>query len=257
MSSVFGTAPTPGAVDAAERPVEAPTEVLAPTGPPDALAPTYRVPRVDLLPPEVRARRRLRSTQRSSAAVLALLVTALAAGFALSARDAGEAADELAAVQARTAALTAQQARYDRVPQVYGQVDAAQQALRTAMAADVLWSTVLADLASSAPDGLWLTTVNASIATPATPDAVLGVVDPVTAAGTSAPVGTLKVGGTVREEGQVATWLEVLDAQAGLSGATTTGITRTAVGEQPVMTFESSAAITGEAFSRRFEQGTN
>jgi Tfp pilus assembly protein PilN len=254
MSSSFPTAPAFGqpAADAA------PTEVLAPAAPPDALTSTYQVPRVDLLPPEVLARRRFRATQRRSAVVLAAVAAALAGGYVLAVLDAGDAADELATAQARTAELTAEQARYARVPQVYGQVDAAQVALRTAMAADVRWYAHLGDLAASAPEGLWLTSITASVTPAATPGAVPGtVVDPLAAAGAAPSLGTLRINGTVREEQQVAAWLDALDATPGLTGATTSGITRTAVGDQPVMTFESSATITADALSRRFEQGTN
>ena len=260
MSSVFPPQPTFGS-PAGPAEDAAPTEVLAPAGPPDALAPVYRVPRVDLLPPEILARRRFRHTQQRSVVALAALVVGLAGGYVLSAQDRSEAADELAVAQARTAALTAEQAQYARAPQVYAQVDAAKAALRSAMAGDVRWYTYLADLAVTAPDGLWLTTVTASVTpsagTATAPVGAAVVVDPLAAPGAAAPVGTLSVGGTAEQEPQVASWLEVLDATPGLTGASTSSITRTAIGERSVLTYESAATVTADALSRRFEQETD
>lgn len=256
---VFGSPFAPAGPAEGTTPDAAPTEVLAPAAPPDALAPAYRVPRVDLLPPEILVRRRFRHTQQRSVVALAALAAVLAGGCVLSAQDAREAADELAVAQARTAALQAEQAQYARAPQVYAQVDAAQAALRTAMASDVRWYTYLADLAVTAPEGLWLTTVTASVtpAASAAPVDPSAVTDPLAAAGAAPSVGTLTVGGTVTEEPQVASWLEVLDATPGLTGASTSSITRTAIGERSVLTYESAATITADALSRRFEQETN
>lgn len=227
------------------------TAVLPPTGPSTAIVPAYRVPRVDLLPPEILVRRRFVRTQRRSAVALVAVLAVITAGYAVQVRAAGEAADELAVAQARTASLQAEQVQFARAPQVYAQVEAAQAALRTAMSDDVRWYSYLADLTVTAPDGVWLTSITASVE----PAAV--VADPLAATGAAAPVGTLSIAGTVTEETQVADWLEVVDATPGLSGAATSGITRTAVGPRPVFAFESSASITADALSGRYEQETN
>ena len=62
-----------------------------------------------------------------------------------------------------------------QVPVVYAQVDAAQAALRAAMATDVPWHRYLGDLAATYPAGVWLTSLNASV-DPAVPSAGSGSV---------------------------------------------------------------------------------
>ncbi len=125
----------------------------------------YPVARVNLLPTEILAERRLRRTQLGLGAVVLGVVGAVAAGFVLAASSAATAEDELAAEQARTKVLTDEQAEYAEVPLVLGQVEAAQAARATAMATDVLWYEYLSHLSASYPQDVWMRDLTATVAT--------------------------------------------------------------------------------------------
>ncbi len=207
----------------------------------------YHLPRVDLLPPEIRVRRRLASLQRTLGAALLALGVLLLAVYVLSLRESASAAVDLGAVTTRTAELQAEQAQYTGVPQAQTQVDAARGALRQAMATDVRWYQYLTDLALSHPDGVWLTNLSATLA----PTAPAGAAS--SALGTPG-VGVITFSGTSDVHPQVADWLEALDATPGLADASISTSERSAVGERPVVTFESTVTVTPDALSGRFEQ---
>lgn len=207
-------------------------------------------PRVSLMPAEVMTTRRVRRAQHRGVLALVGVVVLVVAVYALVAGERSMARDDLAAAQQRSAELTAEQSRYARAPLVYAQVDDTRAALASVMAGDVRWYQYLADLAVTSPTGLWLTSWQASAAdptlAPATPDPVTGL------PAAAAPVAALTVSGTAANEPDVADWLDVLSATPGLAGSTASSLTRTAVGEQPVITFDSSAAMTDAALSDRY-----
>ena len=207
-------------------------------------------PRVDLLPSEVVTVRLVRRAQRRGALVLVAVLALVVAAYVLVSGERTMAREDLAAAQQRSVQLTAEQARYARAPIVYAQVEQTRAALASVMAGDVRWYQYLADLAVTSPPGLWLTSWQASTSdptlAPATPDPAAG------APAAVAPVATLTVSGTAADEPDVADWLDVLAATPGLTGSTASSLTRTAVGEQPVITFDSSASMTEAALSDRY-----
>lgn len=206
-------------------------------------------PRVDLLPGEVVTVRQVRRAQRRGAAALVGVLVLIAAAYVLVSGERAMAREDLAAAQARTVGLTAEQAKYAEAPLVYAEVESTQAALASVMAGDVRWYQFLADLAVTSPPGLWLTSWQATSSDPS----LAPTVDPVTGAPAAAvPVANLTVSGTAADEPDVADWLDVLSATPGLTGSTASSLARTAVGQQPVITFDSSAAMTKAALSDRY-----
>lgn len=207
-------------------------------------------PRVSLMPTEIMTTRRVRRAQRRGILALAGVVVLVVAAYALVSGERSVARDDLAAAQQRSTELTTEQSRYARAPQVYAQVDDTRAALASVMAGDVRWYQYLADLAVTSPTGLWLTSWQASTSdptlAPTTPDPTTG--QPAAAA----PVAALTISGTAADEPDVADWLDVLTATPGLAGSTASSLTRTAVGAEPVITFDSSAAMTRAALSDRY-----
>jgi len=205
----------------------------------------YLLPRVNLLPPEILAERRLRRTQLGLGAVVLGVVGAVAAGFVVSAASAATAEDELAAEAARTRVLTNEQAEYAEVPQVLGQVEAAQNARATAMTTDVLWYEYLTHLSASYPKDVWMRDLTATIA-PADAAAV--------ATGTTSPgIGTLLVNGTSTVHTGVADWMDVVEGTTGLVNPMYTEATRTDVDGTIVVDWTSQADVTPDALSNRYE----
>jgi Tfp pilus assembly protein PilN len=221
----------------AAAPVEAPV-----------LSPQFTLPRVNLLPPEVRSARRLRRTQQVLAVVTAAVLVGLGGAYALARHEEGTADREVAATRAKTAQLQAAQARYADVPKVYAEVDALKSARAAAMASDVLWFDYLDRLAGTDPAAVWFDDLHASLFdTDTTPS------DPLAPTG----VGVLTVKGTGSAHPDLADWLDALDGTSGLASAGFTKSERTDVGGQVVVGFESSATVTPDALSHRYDAGND
>lgn len=213
------------------------------------------VVRVDLLPEEVVRARRLKATQRHLGAGLAVLAAVLAGGVWWATSSTAQAAEELAAAEARTATLQAREAEFAEVPRVLSEVQGARDAQTLAMAGDVLWHRFLDDLALTYPSEVWLTNLTVTVAGPGGASAAVTTPATTGATGTGvAALGTLDVTGRAFEHSDVAAWMDVLDGTPGYADATLSSSKRTAVGDRPVVDFSTRASVTTDALSRRFEQ---
>ncbi|GAB2694353.1 PilN domain-containing protein [Thalassiella azotivora] len=214
---------------------------------------TYTVPRVNLLPDEVHEARRLRRTQLAMGGCVVAVLAALGAGYVVLAGQTDAAADELAAEQARTDVLRAEESEYAEVPRIMAQVDSAKSAQATAMANDVLWYRYLNDLALTYPAEVWLTNLTATVAGPTTAVAPVAGADPLATPG----VGSLTVSGKALAHSDVASWLDVLAGTPGFADAGFSNSTLSEVGGQSIVEFSSDAVVTGDALSHRFDQKAN
>ncbi|GAB4067624.1 hypothetical protein GCM10028777_24180 [Angustibacter speluncae] len=212
-----------------------------------ALSSGYAVPRVNLLPPEILAERRLRRTQLGLAAVVLAVTGLVAGGFVLSAASVAQAEDALADEQSVTNDLLAEQAKYSEVPKVIAEVEAAQAGRETAMSSDVLWFDYLSHLSASYPENVWvkdLTVTAAPASATAVPDPT-GLVTP--------GIATISVSGTARSHDDVAAWLDVLDATPGFADATYSVAARNDIETTALVDFSSTVTVTEDALSHRFE----
>jgi Tfp pilus assembly protein PilN len=202
----------------------------------------YAVPRVNLLPDEIVAERQLRRTQMGLGAVVLATVGAVAAGFVVAAASAAAAQDDLDVATANTSRLTAEQAEYAEVPQVLGQVQAAQEARATAMGADVLWYDYLGHLSASYPKDVWLRdlTVTANA-----PGQVAGA--------PADQIAKIDFNGTGAQHTGTADWLDVLGATPGLANPMYSESTRTDIDGTVVVDFTTSVSVTRDALSHRYE----
>jgi Tfp pilus assembly protein PilN len=124
------------------------------------------VPKVDLLPPELKEAREWRRA-RGRALILVLLgalvmLTAVAAAtwwaqLNTAARD---------AAQARTDELLAMQSEFVEVNQVQGAIRSAEDALAQASTTDILWRDLLVDLQRTLPAGTRITTLTIESSSP-------------------------------------------------------------------------------------------
>lgn len=116
-------------------------------------------PRVDLLPPEVRAERRNARTRRGFGwGVLAvLLAVVLATGGAFSLNVLSQA--KLLAARTETTSLLAQQQKYAPVREVQNQVALAQAAQQAGASTEIDWKAFLDQVGTAQPSGLVLTSV--------------------------------------------------------------------------------------------------
>lgn len=209
---------------------------------------SYTIPRVNLLPPEIIAARALARTQRWLGAALVLVVIAIAGAFVLFQQRADDAAQTLAAEQARTAVLQKEQAQYARVPVVLAQVEAATAARETAMATDVAWYDYLDRLALTYPAGIWFGDLTAAVAAPsliATPS-----VDAIATPG----IGSVTFTGSGVTPPDVANLMDVLDGTDGFADTALTSVTRTDSDGQVVVDYSVQAVLTDAALSHRFDR---
>ena len=124
------------------------------------------LPRVDLLPPEVRAERHSGVVVRRAwmGVVGAAVVVAIAAGGAT--LGSIEANDELLASQAETQQLLIEQGRYTAVREVKADIQLLTAAQTVAGAAEIPWPSYLAQIQATLPDGVTVSTITIDQASP-------------------------------------------------------------------------------------------
>lgn len=127
------------------------------------------VPRVDLLPLEVRAERR--GAQNVRRAWLGVIGVAVVAGIATGAATltSMQAKDELASTQGETSALTAQQAKYSKVRTIESKTTLIDAAREVGGSTDIDWNSYLTKLQATLPADTTIQSVSVDSATPLTP----------------------------------------------------------------------------------------
>lgn len=123
-------------------------------------------PQVNLLPPEIRASRSLRTVKRLLALALVAVLALAGLGYAFAAMQASSARSEAEAEQAETRRLLAEQQQYAEVPQVLGALDSAEQARLLGTSTEVLWKPYLDELFNSAPPNVQFASISVEGATP-------------------------------------------------------------------------------------------
>jgi Tfp pilus assembly protein PilN len=207
-----------------------------------------RMPRVNLLPPEILQGRKLRRTKSLLAGSLVVVVAAIGVGYVSQVDAKNSAQDELTQTQAEGARLQAEQAKYADVPKTIAAIDAAEASRELAMSQDVEWYRTLTNFSLALPQNVWFESLSLQLAGSA--DAAAAPA----ASGTAAGIGVLTVEGHAKSHPDVATWLDVLARQPGMADAYFSQSTRTKVGSTPVVDFSSTATITDEALSHRYDR---
>lgn len=118
-------------------------------------------PRADLMPAEVRVKRRGRGIRRLLALILVLSVAAVAAGVMWATVRAATATAELQAAQARTADLLTQQTRYSEVTLVASHKAKLEQDRLRVTATEVLWKQQLDPVLAVLPETATVVAVQA------------------------------------------------------------------------------------------------
>ena len=205
------------------------------------------LPRVNLLPPEIGAARRLRKLQVGLGAGVGASVLVVGALVLAAAGQVADAQDGLDASKARGAALQSETNKYADVPAVYAAVDAKKAQLSLAMGKEVRWSYFLNDLSLVTPGKVWLT--NLTVTEPV--DNLVAAAAP--ASGLQTPgIGTVTFAGKGSQHNDVAAWLRALAGQKGLADPYFTRSSQELVGDTPSVSFDSQAVITDQALSNRY-----
>lgn len=131
-------------------------------------------PQVNLLPPEVRAKRSLGRIKAWLVVVLLAVVALAAAGYVWSMSVENEALEELAEKESEVMRLQAEQAEYSDVPRVKGMIASTQEALETSTATEVLWPELLGSIQATLPETVRLLDLSTSLPGPAKPETLSG-----------------------------------------------------------------------------------
>ena len=209
------------------------------------------LPRVNLLPPEIGERRRLKKVQTGLGAGVAAAAVVVGALTLLAMAQVDSAQEDLDASTSRGVRLQAEANKFAEVPLVYAQVEAAEARLGQAMGQEVRWSFFLNDLSLKTPNKVWLTKMTVTqnvdsaetLAAPTTPGSYL-----------TPGLGSVTFEGHGFAHNDVAAWLDALAKQKGLTQSYFTKSELTAIGSSDTVKFASQATITEEALSGRYTQ---
>lgn len=210
------------------------------------------VVRVNLLPPEIAEKAKLRKAQGAMVATGLAAVAVIGVMYTQQTAKVSAAEEQKAQAVAAQTKLRAEQAKLANVRETYAQVDAAKATLATAMKYDIRWSGYLHDLTLRIPDNVWLTNVTATVAadgaaSPAN-NGNPGVLD--------TGLGTVTFSGTALAHNDVASWLESLAKQKGYANPYFTQSTEVLIGQRKVVNYVSRVNLNDAALSQRYTKGT-
>jgi hypothetical protein len=219
----------------------------APAAPQTSFAASGAWPQVDLLPPEVRARRKLARTKRQLLLGIAAVVVLSAFAFVAVSVAAVTARTDLANVQRDNDVLMAEQAKYSEVPLVLGQIAATKTAREMGFSTEILWKPFVDALRAVTPAGVTISDLTVTVSTPT--QAAAPSNDPL--AGPA--VGTIAFNGTAATPIDTSAWLDALDSLPGFNDPwfSTESIKETPGGGL-VYEIGSTVQITDEVFAQRF-----
>jgi Tfp pilus assembly protein PilN len=234
----------------------------APVPEPEPMRPAVRtswapVPQVNLLPPEILAKRRFRRLQTQLAGAGVAVVALCAATVVWAQAGVSSAETDLAAVRAQGALLQAQQAKYAQVPKALAELDRVKAAREATLGTDVAWYRFLSDLAINTPSGTQLSSVTITMSGK---NATTAASAPLTPTG----LGQVKVTGQALRFTDVAAWLDAVNKVHGLTGSGLDSATKPAAGSPgtsgsaspaaSTVTFSGSAVVVPGALSHRYDR---
>lgn len=201
------------------------------------------VPRADLLPPEIKAGKKLKSQRRGLMAALIAVVVVTAAAYAGATYLSQTRADALAAANARTAEIVADQVQYAELAQANTAIAAAEAARISATTTEIDWSSEIADVVGTLPDGAELTALTVTSST-----ATLPLTSPVSPL-EGDRVAELQL--TVNTKGipDTAKWIRDLATLNGFVDATPTSIAATGGAVSTTLTLHLNSAVYWNRFA--------
>jgi Tfp pilus assembly protein PilN len=215
------------------------------------------LPRVNLLPPEIAEKAKLRKVQVGLGSGVAAAVGVVALLFVSASHGVSSAQTSLDQAQAQATSLQTDMSKYNNVTAVYSAAAAAQAQLTNAMGQEVRYSQLLHDLSLSVPSTVWLKTLSytqtplVSTAT-GTPAGTATTAGAAAGATSTAPIGTVSFAGVGFDHDDLALWLESLASLKAYTGVYFSNSTEALIGTRKVVNFISTANLTPAALSGRY-----
>jgi Tfp pilus assembly protein PilN len=214
------------------------------------------LPRVNLLPPEIAEKAKLRKVQVGLGSGVVAAVGVVGLLFVSASHSVSAAQTSLDQTQSQATSLQAEMGKYNNVTAVYGAAAAAQAQLTTAMGQEVRYSQLLHDLSLSVPSTVWLKTLSYTQTPPATTatGTPAGTATTAGAAGatSTAPIGTVSFAGVGFDHDDLALWLESLASLKAYTAVYFSNATEGLIGARKVVNFSSTANLTPAALSGRY-----
>jgi Tfp pilus assembly protein PilN len=212
---------------------------------------TAAPPRVNLLPPEIAERAKVRKAQLAMVGTGLAAVAVVGVMYTQASAKVSDATEQKEQAVAANVELRSDLAKLATVKATYAKVDAANKTLATAMKYEVEWSSFLHGLTLTIPENVWLDSMEVR----------MNVVK--TTSGDGAPVldqqlGTVTFKGKAFSHDDVASWLESLDSQKGYSDPYFT-LSKLSGPDETLLRdryeFDSTAYVNPKALSNRYEKG--
>ncbi|MFC5928112.1 hypothetical protein D6T64_10415 [Cryobacterium melibiosiphilum] len=201
-------------------------------------------PRVDLLPPEIRAERRdrLRRRRLGFGVIGVVVVTLLGVGAATFVATTAQV--RLQSEQERTVSLLAEQAQYSEIRQMQTQVELARAAQQVGASTEIDWQDYLQEVQATLPDSVFVETVDVDSASP------LIAYTQATAPLQGARMATVEFTAASLVLPDVPTWLRALATLPGFADALPGSVTR--ADSSGVYTVTITMHINDAALAQRF-----
>jgi Tfp pilus assembly protein PilN len=204
--------------------------------------------RVNLLPPEIYERQRIRRRTGATVAVGLVVLLAIGAFYFLQVVRLNEVEDNISAQEARNADLQSQINELQDIAALETEIATTRTLLNNLLADRVLWSGVLRDVSLVIPGEVWLNGLTGSVGVP-TADAT--TTTPVTPGATGGLVGQITFNGNAFSHRDVALWLSRLEDVRGFANPWLSNSTKTLIGLEQVVQFTSSVDLSEQALARR------
>lgn len=206
------------------------------------------LPQVNLLPPHIRAKRKIAVARvwLGLALLVVTLLTILAAVATVWEKQ--SAASDLADIQARNDSLQQDQLQYAEAPRVLRELKARESARAVAMSTEVLWSPYLAAISSATPLEVSIDTVTVS------QDTVWGGSTGLSAGPLSTPgtVGLVNINGRALSPAAVSDWQDNLSKLKGVVDVEVSSIEIGAEEDSVYYAVSATFSLTPDAFANQF-----
>ena len=203
--------------------------------------------RINLLPPEVGERQKLRRRTLSTIAIGVALLAIVGGFYFLQVVRLAGVDEDIRAQEGTNAGLRGQIAELQDIAALEQEIAATRDLLSTLLQDRILWSGVMRDVSLVIPGEVWLDGLSAGVG------AVAGEAAPVTTQGL---VGQISFSGFAFDHRDVALWLSRLEDVRGFINPWLSSSTKSELGTTTVVQFASSVDLSEEALARRAGRGS-
>jgi len=206
------------------------------------------LPQVNLLPPHVRAKRKIAVVRVWLGLALLVVVLLIILAAVVTVWEKQSAAADLADIQARNDTLQQEQLQYAEAPRVLRELKARESARAVAMSTEVLWSPYLSAISSATPLEVSIDTVTVS------QDTVWGGSTSLSAGPLSTPgtVGLVNINGRAQSLAAVSDWQDSLSKLKGVVDVEVSSIEIGAEEDSVYYAVSATLSLTSDAFANQF-----